>query len=638
MVQSAKEGLDYTASDIDVLEGVDAVRLRPAMYIGSTDERGLHHLIYEIVDNAIDEAMAGYCDHITITIHKDGSVQVEDKGRGIPIDIHPTTNKSALETVMTILHAGAKFGGKTYQVSGGLHGVGASVVNFLSSSFRAEVKRNGKLYRQDFKKGHPVSQVEPVGRSTITGTIINFMPDSEIFPEISYSFETLSQRFREIAYLNKGLKITLTSEYHDSKASFMFEGGLASFVADLGKTREAIHEPPIYISKTIKENHIEVGMQYTAALSDLTYSFANCIKTEEGGTHLTGFRAAVTRAINDYSRKQKLIKDDLPNFSGDDVREGLTSVISVKMLEPQFEGQTKSKLGNAEMKGYVESAVAEGLTIFLEDHPIDAKRIVEKCLLSQKARAAAKSAREAVIRKNAIDGSSLPGKLADCSERDPSLCEVFIVEGESAGGSAKMGRDRRFQAILPIKGKILNVEKAHHDKMLAHEEIRHLVAAMGAGLGEDFDPAKLRYHRVIIMTDADVDGSHIRTLLLTFFFRHAQQLIDGGYLYIAQPPLYRVQSGKKASYVYTDEEKDAMVKSLEGKRAVSVQRYKGLGEMNPTQLWETTLDPETRTLLHVTMEDALEADQTFSLLMGDVVEPRRNFIMSSAKSVKNLDV
>jgi DNA gyrase subunit B len=638
MAQSSKDEVGYTAKDIDVLEGVDAVRRRPGMYIGSTDQRGLHHLIYEIVDNAIDEAMAGFCDHITVIVHKDGSVQVEDKGRGIPVDIHPATKKSALETVMTVLHAGAKFGGKTYQVSGGLHGVGASVVNFLSSSFRVEVKRDGKLYRQDFQKGHPDGPVEAVGKSTITGTTVNFMPDSEIFPEIDYNFEILSQRFREIAYLNQGLKITLTSEYHDTKASFQYDGGLSSFVADLGKTREALHMPPIHISKTVEENHIEVAMQYTAALSDLTYSFANCIKTEDGGTHLTGFRSAVTRAINDYARKQKLIKDDIPNFSGDDVREGLTSVISVKMLEPQFEGQTKSKLGNAEMKGYVESAVAEGLTIFLEDHPIDAKRIIEKCLLSQKARAAARNAREAVIRKNAIDGSSLPGKLADCSERDPSLSEVFIVEGESAGGSAKMGRDRRFQAILPIKGKILNVEKAHHDKMLAHDEIRYLVAAMGAGLGEDFDETKLRYHRVIIMTDADVDGSHIRTLLLTFFFRHARQLIDGGYLYIAQPPLYRVQSGKKASYVYSDEEKDSMVKSLEGKRAVSIQRYKGLGEMNPNQLWETTLDPETRTLLHVTMDDALEADQTFSLLMGDVVEPRRNFIMSSAKTVKNLDI
>ena len=634
----------YTAQDIQVLEGMEAVRKRPGMYIGSTDHRGLHHLVYEIVDNAVDEAMAGYCTRVEIHIDTDGAVRVEDNGRGIPVDIHPATGKSGVETVMTTLHAGAKFGGKGYTVSGGLHGVGASVVNALSSSMRVEVRRDGFLWAQEFQKGQAKGPLEKVGEAEGTGTLTTFRPDEAIFGPVSYSFEDLSQRFKEMAYLNKGLEIAITSDWHREqgfpqwKQEYVFDGGIISFVQQLNHGKEVFQAQPLYIQKTMDSTMVEAAIQYNSSFSELSFSFANCINTTDGGTHLTGFRTALTRALNDYARKQKLIKDDQPNLSGEDVREGLTTVLSVKLIDPQFEGQTKTKLGNPEVKGYVDSVVAEALTYYLEEHPQEAKRTIDKCLTSQRAREAARKARDMVLRKNAMDGGSLPGKLADCSERDPALSELYLVEGESAGGSAKGGRDRRFQAILPLKGKILNVEKARLDKMLAHEVIRFIITAVGASLGEDFNLDKLRYHKVIIMTDADVDGSHIRTLLLTFFYRNMKPLIDGGYLYIAQPPLYKIQAGKDARYVYVEAERAPMLKKMDGKKGLSVQRYKGLGEMNPDQLWETTMDPATRTLLQVSAEDAEAADRVFTELMGEEVEPRKAFIQAYATSVKNLDV
>ena len=635
---------DYTAQDIQVLEGMEAVRRRPGMYIGSTDHRGLHHLIYEIVDNAVDEAMAGYCTNVTINILASGAVQVEDDGRGIPVDIHPTTGKSAVETVMTTLHAGAKFGGKGYTVSGGLHGVGASVVNALSSWLRVEVRRDGFLHAQEFQCGHAAGPLAKAGEATGSGTLTSFMPDEEIFGPPDYDFDVLSQRFKEMAYLNKGLRISLVSDWHREqgysgwKQEYLFDGGISSFVTQLNHGKEVLQPNPIYVQKTVDSTMVEAAFQYNGGFSEITYSFANCINTADGGTHLTGFRTALTRALNDYARKQKFLKDDQPNFSGEDVREGLTAVLSVKLMDPQFEGQTKSKLGNPEVKGYVDSVVAEALTYYLEEHPQEARRTIDKCLTSQRAREAARKARDMVLRKNAMDGGSLPGKLADCSEKDPVLSELYLVEGESAGGSAKMGRDRRFQAILPLKGKILNVEKARLDKMLGHEEIRIIITAVGASLGEDLNLEKLRYHKIIIMTDADVDGSHIRTLLLTFFYRNMQSLIEDGYLYIAQPPLYKIQAGKDARYAYMESEKDDILKKMEGKRGLSTQRYKGLGEMNPDQLWETTMDPKTRTLLQVTAEDAEAADRVFSELMGEDVAPRKAFIQDYATSVRNLDV
>ncbi|MBI2165379.1 MAG: DNA topoisomerase (ATP-hydrolyzing) subunit B [Chloroflexi bacterium] len=627
----------YTAKDIQVLEGPQAVRRRPGMYIGSTDRHGLHHLVHEIVDNSVDEAMAGFCDRVAVTLEADGSVRVEDNGRGIPVETHPQTGKSALETVLTILHAGGKFGGQSYKVAGGLHGVGASVVNFLSEWLKVEVRRGGKLYRQEYRQGHAVTTVVEVGPSEGSGTTVSFLPDKEIFGQLDYSFEELCQRFREIAYLNKGLEVSFVSHWHTDERTFLFEGGIVSFVGHLNSTKQVLH-PPIYILEQADATFVECALQYNDSYSETIYSFVNSINTVDGGTHLTGFRSALTRALNDYVRKQKLIKEDQPNLSGEDVREGLTAVISVKVTDPQFEGQTKTRLGNAEVRGIVESVVAEGLTIYLEDHSQEARRIIEKCLTTQKARDAARKAREMVIRKNALDGASLPGKLADCSERDPSKCEVYIVEGESAGGSAKMGRDRSFQAILPIKGKILNVEKARPDKVLAHEEIRALVTAIGGGIGEDFNLDKIRYHRIIIMTDADVDGSHIRTLLLTFFFRNMGSLIGAGHLFIAQPPLYRIQAGKEVLYSYSESQQMDGLKRLEGRKGLAVQRYKGLGEMNPEQLWETTMNPATRTILQVTVEDAHEADRIFTVLMGDEVEPRRNFISLYAKQVRNLDI
>jgi DNA gyrase subunit B len=638
------QAAEYTAQDIQVLEGMEAVRRRPGMYIGSTDQRGLHHLIYEIVDNAVDEAMAGYCTSVSIRIEADGSVRVEDDGRGIPVDIHPTTGKGAVETVMTTLHAGAKFGGKGYSVSGGLHGVGASVVNALSSWLRVEVKRDGYLHTQDFQKGIAMGPLEKGRKASGTGTTTTFMPDEEIFGTPEYDFDTLSQRFKEMAYLNKGLQISLVSEWHKEQGysgwrqKYLFDGGIISFVSDLNHNKEVLQPTPIYVQKTVEGTMVEVAFQYNGGFTEITYSFANCINTADGGTHLTGFRTALTRALNDYARKQKYLKDDQPNFSGEDVREGLTTVLSVKLMDPQFEGQTKGKLGNAEVKGYVDSVVAEALTYYLEEHPPEAKRTIEKCLTAQKARDAARKARDMVLRKNAMDGSSLPGKLSDCSEKDPALSELYLVEGESAGGSAKQGRDRRFQAILPLKGKILNVEKARLDKMLNHEEIRIIITAVGASLGDDLNLEKLRYHKVIIMTDADVDGSHIRTLLLTFFYRNMQSLIEDGYLYIAQPPLYKIQAGKDSRYAYMESEKDEILKKMEGKRGLSTQRYKGLGEMNPDQLWETTMNPETRSLLRVTADDAEAADRVFTELMGEDVAPRKAFIQTYATSVRNLDV
>ena len=638
---------EYSASDIQVLEGMEAVRKRPGMYIGSTDQRGLHHLIYEIVDNSVDEFMAGYCSSVTVTIREDGSVLVQDDGRGIPVDKHPTTGMTALETVMTTLHAGGKFGGKAYAVSGGLHGVGASVVNALSTWVRASVTRDGNIYRQEYKRGKSMSEMTTEsaenGKSSQSGTAIEFMPDVEIFGELVYDFNILSNRFKEMAYLNKGLQITFLSEWHTSRwpnnqVTYYFDGGISSFVRGLNQNRGVVHEDPIYVEKDFEGTKVEVALQYNDSFSEFVYAFANCINTEDGGTHVTGFRSALTRVLNDYGRKQKFIKDNEPNLSGEDTREGVTAVISVKLKDPQFEGQTKNKLGNAEARTQVETVLGEALQIFLEDNPREGKAIIDKCMTSQRAREAARKARELIIRKNAMDGGGLPGKLADCSEKNPELCEIYLVEGDSAGGTAKMGRDRKFQAILPLWGKILNVEKARADKIVTHDAIRSMITAIGAGLDEDFDLEKLRYHRVIIMCDADVDGSHIRTLLLTFFFRHMPQLVYHGHLYIAQPPLYKINVGKKEQYVYTESQRDELMEQLENKRSVSMQRYKGLGEMNSNQLWDTTMNPESRTLLQVTVADANDADETFTTLMGDEVEGRRQFIQTNALEVVNLDV
>ena len=638
---------EYSASDIQVLEGMEAVRKRPGMYIGSTDQRGLHHLIYEIVDNSVDEFMAGYCSSVTVTIREDGSVLVQDDGRGIPVDKHPTTGMTALETVMTTLHAGGKFGGKAYAVSGGLHGVGASVVNALSTWVRASVTRDGNIYRQEYKRGKSMSEMTTEsaenGKSSKSGTAIEFMPDVEIFGELVYDFNILSNRFKEMAYLNKGLQITFLSEWHTSRwpnnqVTYYFDGGISSFVRGLNQNRGVVHEDPIYVEKDFEGTKVEVALQYNDSFSEFVYAFANCINTEDGGTHVTGFRSALTRVLNDYGRKQKFIKDNEPNLSGEDTREGVTAVISVKLKDPQFEGQTKNKLGNAEARTQVETVLGEALQIFLEDNPREGKAIIDKCMTSQRAREAARKARELIIRKNAMDGGGLPGKLADCSEKNPELCEIYLVEGDSAGGTAKMGRDRKFQAILPLWGKILNVEKARADKIVTHDAIRSMITAIGAGLDEDFDLEKLRYHRVIIMCDADVDGSHIRTLLLTFFFRHMPQLVYHGHLYIAQPPLYKINVGKKEQYVYTESQRDELMEQLENKRSVSMQRYKGLGEMNSNQLWDTTMNPESRTLLQVTVADANDADETFTTLMGDEVEGRRQFIQTNALEVVNLDV
>ena len=629
---------EYTAEDIQVLGGREAIRLRPGMYIGSTDQRGLHHLVYEITYNSIDEAMAGCCDKIVVTIQKDSAVRVEDNGRGIPVEIHPSTNVSALETVMTTLHAGAKFGGHTYQVSGGLHGVGASVVNALSSWLKINVRRDGRIYQQEYRQGIPQEEVTEIGEASDTGTTITFLADEEIFGKVNYDFNTLSESLREMAYLNKGLEICLKDESKDREKTFYFEGGITSFVRYLNRHRLVRHPSPIYISKLVNSTIVEVALQYNDGFAESIFSFANCVNTVDGGTHLTGFRSALTRVLNDYARKNKFIKEDEPNLVGDDVREGLTAIINVKLAEPQFEGQTKAKLGNPDIKSVVESVLSEGLSLYLEEHPDDAKRIIDKCLTAAKAREAARKARDLIVRRSNLDTATLPGKLAECSEKEPAHCELYLVEGESAGGSAKQGRNRRFQAILPLRGKILNVEKAPLDKMLSHEEIRALITALGAGMDDELDLSRLRYHRVILMTDADVDGSHIRTLLLTFFFRHMVELINHGHLFIAQPPLYRIKTNKLQNWVYSEQEKEEVMRELKGAKNVEVQRYKGLGEMSAEQLWETTMNPATRTLLTVGIDDAAKADRIFHTLMGDEVPPRKAFILAHAKSVRNLDI
>ena len=628
----------YTAQDIQVLDGLQAVRLRPSMYIGSTDQRGLHHLVHEIVDNSIDEAMAGYCDKIEITINEDSSVRVADNGRGIPVEIHQVTKVSALETVMTTLHAGGKFGGRSYTVCGGLHGVGASVVNALSSWMKVEVKRDGKLYLQEYLRGTPKAAVKAVGKSDGSGTIVTFLADEEIFNKLDYNFELLAQSFREMAYLNKGVEIWFKDLRHDLDKTFYFEGGIVSFVRHLNRKRVVLQGMPAYITKMLDSTIVEVALQYNESFTEATLSFANCINTLDGGSHLTGFRSALTRVLNDYARKYKFLKDNEANLTGDDVREGLTAIISVKLTHPQFEGQTKTRLGNQEIKSMVESVVAEGLATYLEEHPSEGKRVMEKCLTAARAREAARKARDLVTRKGLGDMSTLPGKLADCSEKDPAHCELYIVEGDSAGGSAKQGRDRRFQAILPLKGKILNVEKARPEKMLGHEEIRALITALGAGSSSDFDHTRLRYNRVIIMTDADVDGSHIRTLLLTFFYRHMTALIEQAHLFIAQPPLYRVKKGKEEHWIYSDKEKDEQVAKFGTAKGVEIQRYKGLGEMNPQQLWDTTMDPKNRILLQVAVEDAVKANEIIETLMGEEVPPRKAFIQAHALQVRNLDI
>ena len=628
---------EYGADDIRVLDGLEAVRLRPGMYIGSTDHYGLHHLVYEIVYNSIDEAMAGYCTHAQVTIHEDNSVTITDNGRGIPVDVHPVTNTSALEVVMTRLHAGAKFGGHTYMVSSGLHGVGASVVNALSSWLKVDVKRNGKIHHQEYKRGIPLCDMEIIGDTDETGTTVTFLADTEIFSDINFDFNTVSQRLKELAFLNKGLEISLRDERTDHEATFYFEGGIASLVRRLNKSRKVLHQQPIYISGTVNSTIVEVAVQYNSGFSESALSFANCVNTIDGGSHLTGFRSALTRVLNDYSRKNKFLKDTDSNLAGDDVRDGLTTVISVKLAEPQFEGQTKAKLGNPEVKTHVESTVSEGLSLYLEQHPDDAKANIEKCLIAAKAREAARKARDLIFKKSGFEAATLPGKLASCSDNDPRECEIYLVEGDSAGGSAKQARDRRFQAILPLRGKILNVEKAAKDKVLEHEEIRAIITALGAGIGDMMDFSKLRYHRVIIMTDADVDGAHIRTLLLTFFYRNMIELISEGHLFIAQPPLYRIHVGKQQFWTYSEAEKDTKIKEL-GNSKMGIQRYKGLGEMSPEQLWETTMNPTSRTLLRVEIEDAVAADQVFHMLMGSEVPPRKSFIQAHARSVKNLDI
>ena len=630
---------EYGASQIQVLEGLEAVRKRPGMYIGSTGPRGLHHLVYEIVDNSIDEALQGYCDRIYVSLNEDGSVTVKDDGRGIPVETHPKTGKSTLETVLTVLHAGGKFGGGGYKVSGGLHGVGISVVNALSKWLVADVYRNGKIYRQTYEKGITTSALEVVGESHHTGTIINFMPDETIFDEIEFKYETLEHRLRELSFLNKGVKIVFEDKREGSerKKEFHYEGGLVEFVKYLNKTKTPIHDDIVHIDKKIGDSIVEIAMQYTDGYTENIFSFANNIDTHEGGTHLAGFKAALTKTVNDYAKRNKLIKENEGNLTGEDIREGLTAVISVKLPEPQFEGQTKTKLGNTYMRGNVDSVTVEELGAFLEENPTTARTIVDKGLRAQRAREAAKRARELTRRKSVLESTSLPGKLADCAEKDPAKSEIFLVEGDSAGGSAKQGRDRHTQAILPLRGKILNVEKSRLDRILASDEIKNMITAYGCGVGNDFDLEKARYHKIIIMTDADVDGAHIRTLLLTFFFRYMRPLIENGYVYAAQPPLYKVKKQKKEYYVYSDKELEALLEEI-GRTGVELQRYKGLGEMNAEQLWDTTMNPETRTLLQVTIEDAVMADQVFSMLMGDKVGPRKEFIEENATYVTNLDI
>jgi len=629
----------YDAKNIQVLEGLEAVRKRPGMYIGDTSDRGLHHLVYEVVDNSIDEALAGFCSHIEITVHPDNSVTVVDNGRGIPVDMHKT-GRPAIEVVLTVLHAGGKFGGGGYAISGGLHGVGVSVVNALSAWLKVEVRRNHKLYTIGFARGKMVEPLtEHPDDGGETGTTVTFLPDSDIFEHVNYSYETLSVRLRELAFLNKGISITLKDERpgKERKDVYHYEGGLTSFVSYLNKNKQPIQQQIVDFEGKKDGVVVDIALQYHDGFNENIYTFANNINTIEGGTHLSGFRAALTRVANEYGRKTGIIKENEENLSGEDVREGLTAVVSVKVPNPQFEGQTKTKLGNSEVKGIVDTIVSEGLRVYFEENPADGKKVIEKAILAGRAREAARKARELTRRKNALEISSLPGKLADCSERDASLTEIYIVEGDSAGGSAKTGRDRRFQAILPLRGKIINVEKARLDKILGNAEIRSMITAFGTGIGEEFDISKLRYHKIVIMTDADVDGAHIRTLLLTFFYRYLTPLITEGYVYIAQPPLYQLRKGRSKWYLYSDDELSEKLDET-GRDGITVQRYKGLGEMDPEQLWDTTMNPEHRTLLKVHMEDAIAADHIFTVLMGDKVEPRREFIQENAKNVTNLDL
>jgi DNA gyrase subunit B len=632
-----QQTVSYGAEDIQVLEGLEGVRRRPGMYIGGTDLKGLHQLIHEVVDNSVDEALQGACDSILVTIEEDGSVTVEDNGRGIPVETHPKVGRSTLEVVMTRLHAGGKFDKRGYKVSGGLHGVGVSVVCALSSFIQVDVKRNKKIYRQQYSEGKPISEVKVVGKAEGTGTKTTFQPDAKIFPDVTVNFDQLLQRFREMAYLNRGLRIRLREDATGRETTFYFEGGITSFVRHLNKNRIALIPKPIYLSRDFEDSSIELAIQYTDDYTETVFCFANAINTPDGGTHLSGFRSALTRTINAYARKSGLLKEQDANLTSDDVREGLTAIISVKLQEPQFEAQTKVKLSNPEIRSQTEMTVNEQLNAYLEENPTDARRIVEKCITAARAREAARKARDLVMRKTALDGMTLPGKLADCQERDPFKCELYLVEGDSAGGTAKQGRDRVFQAILPLKGKILNVEKARLDKILSYDQIKFMITAMGTSIGDRFSIDKLRYRRVIIMTDADVDGAHIRTLILTFFFRHMREIIDAGCLYIAQPPLYRVQIGKEKHYAYNEEQRDELVAKAKAKNP-SIQRYKGLGEMNAEQLWETTMDPASRLLLRVEVDDAVQASDIFDVLMGNNVDPRRRFIETHAKDVKNLDV
>ncbi|MHB1652520.1 MAG: DNA topoisomerase (ATP-hydrolyzing) subunit B [Desulfitobacteriaceae bacterium] len=630
---------DYNAEQIEVLEGLEAVRRRPGMYIGSTSSRGLHHLVYEIVDNSIDEALAGFCDKIEVTIHNDNSVKVLDNGRGIPVDIHPKMGRPAVEVALTVLHAGGKFSGSAYKVSGGLHGVGLSVVNALSKWLAVDVMMNGNIYHQEYSQGKPITELEIVKRNFEggSGTQITFIPDPQIFEETTFQFDILAHRLRELSFLNKNVSILFTDERTDTKETYLHTGGIQDFVRYLNKNKDCLYPKPIYFEGERDTTQVEIGLQYNDGYTENLFSYANNINTHEGGTHEVGFKAALTRVINDYARKNNILKGQDANLTGEDIREGLTAVISVKVREPQFEGQTKTKLGNSEIRSIVEAIMTEGLTTHLEENPTVAKKIMEKAIQAARARDAARKARELTRRKSVLESTSLPGKLADCSWKEPELCEMYLVEGDSAGGSAKQGRDRRFQAILPLRGKILNVEKARLDRILANEEIRAMITTMGTGISDDFDISKARYHKIIIMTDADVDGSHIRILLLTFFYRYMKSLIENNYVYIAQPPLFKVKKGNHITYAYNDEELEHVLQKI-GRDRVEIQRYKGLGEMNADQLWETTMDPAKRTILQVTMEDALLADELFTILMGDKVEPRREFIEKHAKDVRNLDV
>ena len=638
----------YDENQIQVLEGLEAVRRRPGMYIGSTDERGLHHLVYEIVDNAVDEALAGFCDHIKVTLHKDGAVSVEDNGRGFPVGIHPKMGRPAVEVCLTVLHAGGKFGGGGYKVSGGLHGVGASVVNALSKHLRVNVHQDGRLYQQEYERGRPLYDLKIIGETDRTGTIIRFLPDLRtgedpepgIFETGNFELDTLRTRLREMAFLNKGIKIELTDERTEpvQQKVYHYEGGIVSFVEYLNKNKEAMFKPPLYIEGVRDSTTVEIALQWNDGFNENVFCFANNIHTPEGGTHLAGFRSALTRVVNDYGRKSGMLKASDGSLTGEDIREGLTAIVSVKLMEPQFEGQTKTKLGNSEVRQLVDSMVAEKLDIYFEENPSAARTILDKCLSAARAREAARKARDLTRRKTALESAALPGKLADCSERDPAKCEIFLVEGDSAGGSAKTGRDRHFQAILPLRGKILNVEKTRMDKVLANAEIKAMITAFGGGFGADFDPEKLRYHRIVCMTDADVDGSHIRILLLTFFYRHMTKLIEDGHVYIAQPPLYKVTRVKSIRYVYSDPQLQALLDEMGRDAKPEIQRYKGLGEMSAEQLWDTTMNPETRSMYRVTLKVAISADEMFTLLMGDQVEPRKEFIEENAKLVADLDV